>query len=159
VREKLEGGSDFKVGRGVKNFQLVNFRSSFPCWVRSFKLIHTSWMKRNEFKCMILRFLKLGFLKAVLLNPTRRVNPGPGQPGTRSTRWLDRSGFTKRPVGATARSNPGEPGRDPVFFFFKCEIWNPLVYNYIYSMSQEKSHVFSMWDKKTFWFKYFNLKG
>jgi hypothetical protein len=24
--------------------------------------------------------------------------------------------------------------------------------------SQEKSYAFSMWDKKIFWFKYFNLK-
>jgi len=30
---------------------------------------------------MIIRFLKLGFLKAVLLNPAWRVNPGPGRLG------------------------------------------------------------------------------
>ena len=29
----------------------------------------------------------------------------------------------------------------------------------IYTLcSQEKNYVFSMWDKKYFWFKYFNLK-
>jgi hypothetical protein len=49
------------------------------------------------------------------------IKPGPaGRPGIRSTRWLDRSGFNKKPVMATARPNPGDPGkpeRDPVFFF------------------------------------------
>jgi len=38
------------------------------------------------------------------------IKPGPaGRPGTRSTRWLDRSGFNKRPAVATARPNPGDP--------------------------------------------------
>jgi len=45
----------------------------------------------------------------LLLNPAR--------PGG-STRWLDRSGFNTRSAVATARPNPGEPERDPVFFFF-----------------------------------------
>jgi hypothetical protein len=55
---------------------------------------------------------------SLLLNPAQ---PGPaGRPGTRSTWWLDRSGFNKRPAVETARPNPGdlgEPERDPVFFF------------------------------------------
>ena len=57
--------------------------------------------------------------------PARRVDPGPGRPGgwtgpgltkdrlwqqpgqTRVTRWVD-----------PGPGRPGEPGRDPVFFFF-----------------------------------------
>jgi hypothetical protein len=77
-----------------------------------------------------------------------------------STQWLDRSGFNKKPAGATARPNPSDPAGRPmtranpgenrcfVFFSFKYGIWNPLIYIYIYS--QEKSHVFLMWDKKYF---------
>jgi hypothetical protein len=61
---------------------------------------------------MFLKGLAAVMLKPLLLNPAR--------PGG-STRWLDRFGFNKRPAVATARPNlgdPGEPGRDPVFFFF-----------------------------------------
>jgi hypothetical protein len=37
-------------------------------------------------------------------------------------------------------------------------MWN-LKYISIYTLcSQEKNYVFSMWDNKLFWFKYFNLK-
>jgi len=56
---------------------------------------------------------------AVLLNPARLGG---------STRWLDQSGCNKRSAGATTRPkpgrpigsphDPGEPGRDPIFFFF-----------------------------------------
>jgi len=76
----------------------------------------------------------------VLLNPAR---PG--------TWWLDRSGFNKRPAEATTRPNPvdpGEPGRDPFFFFFSNVVFETHLY--IYSMFPRKSHVFSMWDKKHF---------
>jgi hypothetical protein len=46
---------------------------------------------------------------------TSVIKPGQtGRPGTRSTRWLNRSGFTKRPAGAIARSNPGEPAGRPM---------------------------------------------
>ena len=73
------------------------------------------------------------------INHCYKTWPGPADwPGTRSTQWLDRSGFSKRSAVETARSNPGDPaGRlgtraNPVetrcFFFFKCGIWNPLVY-------------------------------
>ena len=79
---------------------------------------------------------------APLLNPAR--------PGG-STRWLDRSGFNKRPAVATARPNsgdPGEPERNLVFFFF--QIWDLKSISIYTIYSQEKSHVFSMWDKKPF---------
>jgi hypothetical protein len=61
-----------------------------------------------------------------------------------STQWLDRSGFNKKPAGATARPNPSDPAGRPmtranpgenrcfVFFSFKYGIWNPLIYIYIY---------------------------
>jgi hypothetical protein len=58
---------------------------------------------------------------------------------TRSTRWV----------------NPW-PGRDPNFFF---QMWDLKLISIYTLCSQEKSYVFSMWDKKSFWFKYFNLKG
>ena len=75
----------------------------------------------------------------LLLNPAR--------PGG-STRWLDQSRFNKRSAVATARPNPGEPGRDPKCFFFQMWDLKPIS---IYTLCfQEKSHVFSMWDKKPF---------
>jgi len=64
-------------------------------------------------------------LRALLLNPAR---PG------RLTRWLDRSGFNKRPAVATTLPNPGDPAGRPrtqtnpdetrfvCFFSFKCVI-------------------------------------
>jgi hypothetical protein len=59
----------------------------------------------------------------ITLKPSYKTRPDlAGRPGTRSTRWLDQSGFNKRLARVTARQNPvdpGEPGRDPVFFFFK----------------------------------------
>lgn len=62
--------------------------------------------------------------RPLLLNPVR--------PGG-STRRLDRSEFSKRPVVATARPNSGDPAGRPgtranpdetwfFFFFFKCGI-------------------------------------
>ena len=54
--------------------------------------------------------------------PARRVDPGPGRPGG----WTG-PGFIKdrlwqqpgRPGWSTRNpGDPGEPGRDPVFFFF-----------------------------------------
>ena len=89
----------------------------------------------------------------------------PAWPGG-STRWLDRSGFNKSPVGTITWKNLIDPTGQPMnranpdetHFFLKCEIWNPLVY-ILYIPKKKKSYVFSMWDKKTFWFKYFNLKG
>ena len=43
------------------------------------------------------------------------VSPGPaGWPGTRLTRWLDRSGFNKRPVGATTWQNLVDPAGRPM---------------------------------------------
>ena len=84
--------------------------------------------------------------KPQLLNPAR--------PGTRSTRWLDRSGFNKRSAVATTRPNPGdpEPGwprrtrtRPGFFFFFQMWDLKPIS---IYTLCfHEKNHVFSMWDK------------
>ena len=52
---------------------------------------------------------------------------------------------------ATARPNtgdPGEPERDPFFFFFL--MWDLKSISIYTICSQEKSHVFSMWDKKPF---------
>jgi hypothetical protein len=57
---------------------------------------------------MILRFFKLGFLKKMLLNPARRVNPGPGGwtgPGLLKDRLGQQPGQT--------RANP-----DETWFFF-----------------------------------------
>jgi hypothetical protein len=64
----------------------------------------------------------------VLLNPDRP---------DRLIRGLDMSGFIKRPVSATTRSNLVDPAGQPVtrvrtdqdqVFFFKCGFWNPSVY-------------------------------
>jgi hypothetical protein len=76
------------------------------------------------------------------------IKPGPaGRPGIRSTRWLDRSGFNKKPVMATARAIRANPNETRFFFF---QMWD-LKHISIYTLcSQEKSHVFSMWDKKPF---------
>ena len=92
----------------------------------------------------------------------------PAWPGW-STRWLDRSEFIKRPAVATALPNSGDPAGRPgtqvtranpdetqFFFFFKCGIWNPLVYILYVPM---KKTMFFQCGIKTFWFKYFNLKG
>ena len=72
----------------------------------------------------------------------------PGRPGSGSrTRWLDQFRFNKRPVIVTAQPNPGEPEQDSNFFK---KIWDLKPIS-IYSLcSQEKSHVFLMWDKKSF---------
>jgi len=70
------------------------------------------------------------------------IKPGPaGRPGTRSTRWLDRSRFNKRPAVTTARPNPNETR----FFFFQMWDLKPII---IYTLCfHEKNHIFSMWDK------------
>jgi hypothetical protein len=64
------------------------------------------------------------------------------------------AGFNKRQVEETAWSNPGDPagrpGRTrtrPGFFFL---MWDLKPINIYTLFSQEKSHVFSMWDKKPF---------
>jgi hypothetical protein len=62
---------------------------------------------------MILRFLKLGFLKAVLLNPTRRVNPGPGRPGG----WTG-PGLLKDRLGQQPGQTRANPDETRFFFFF-----------------------------------------
>ena len=75
----------------------------------------------NSWSCFkIFLFLFMG--DTWLLNPARRVDlvAGPVR-------------FNKKPAGATTRQNPVDPwlGRTrktPGFFFFKCGIWNPLVY-------------------------------
>jgi len=72
---------------------------------------------------------------------------------------MDRSGFNKRPAVATARSNPGdpgEPGRDPIFFF---QMWDLKLISIYTLCSQEKRSCFFNVEYKIFWFKYFNLKG
>ena len=38
-------------------------------------------------------------------------------------------------------------------------MWNLKSFNIYILCSQEKSYVFSIQDKKPFWFKYYNLKG
>jgi hypothetical protein len=44
--------------------------------------------------------------------------------------------------------------------YFIFLMWDLKPFNLYTLCSQEKkSCVFSMWDKKYFWFKYFNLKG
>jgi hypothetical protein len=42
-----------------------------------------------------------------------------------------------------------------MFYFFNVGL---KPYNIYALCSQEKSYVFSMWDKKYFWLKYFNLE-
>jgi hypothetical protein len=37
-----------------------------------------------------------------------------GRPGTGPTRWLDQSGFVKRPAGATTQQNPVDPAGQPM---------------------------------------------
>jgi len=88
--------------------------------------------------------------RLLLLNPAR--------PGG-STRWLDRSGFNKRPAVATARPNPGDPelGRTrtrPGFFFF-FQMWDLKPIS-IYTLCSHKKTLFFQYGIKTFWFKYFN---
>jgi hypothetical protein len=110
----------------------------------------------NNCACHSPRLLFLGLCNGAFIwqKGTRQETKGvwstllnPVWPGG-STRWLDRSGFNKRPAVATARPNPDELGRDPVFFFF--QMWD-LKSISIYTLCfQEKSHVFLMWDKKPF---------
>ena len=38
-------------------------------------------------------------------------------------------------------------------------MWDLKPFSICTLCSQEKINVFSMWDKNSFWFKYFNLKG
>jgi hypothetical protein len=77
-----------------------------------------------------------------------------GQPGIRLTWWLDRSGFVKRPSGATTRQNPVDPwpGRDPVFFFFKCG-FSPVSFFFIFFswlLTLFKVHYINIRRKKLF---------
>jgi hypothetical protein len=71
--------------------------------------------------------------QALLLNLPRQVDLGPGRPG----------GWT----GPGLIKDPSEPERDPVFFF---QMWDLKSISIYIICSQEKSHVFSMWDKKPF---------
>jgi hypothetical protein len=113
----------------------------------------------HDFKHVVLSRLYIVdkfYMSSTVIKPGPAGRPGgwtgPGltkdrlwqQPGqTRVTRWVD--------------LGPGRTRMRPGFFFF--QMWD-LKHISIYTLySQEKSHVFSMWDKKTFWFKYFNLKG
>jgi len=87
--------------------------------------------------------------KPQLLNPARLGG---------STRWLDRSGFNKRPAVAIAWPNPGDPaGRprtrvtranpDETWFFFSFQMWDLKPISIYTLCFHEKNHVFSMWDK------------
>jgi len=96
---------------------------------------------------------------------TTVIKPNPagpaGRPGIRSTWWLDRSGFNKRPAVATARPNPvtrwvdpepRRPGRTrtrPGFFcfFFQIQMWDLKLISIYTLYFHEKNHVFSMWGK------------
>jgi len=85
----------------------------------------------------------------LLLNPARRVDPGPGGwtgSGLIKDRLWQQPGQTR----ATRRVNPG-PGRTrtrPLFFFF--QMWDLKSISIYTICAQEKSHVFSMWNKKSF---------
>jgi len=83
-----------------------------------------------------LKYLKQIFLALSLtvMSDPRALLLNPARPGG-SNRWLDRSGFNKRPAVATARPNPSNPAGQPgtqvtranpdetwFFFFFKCGI-------------------------------------
>ncbi|KAJ6870104.1 hypothetical protein NC652_035878 [Populus alba x Populus x berolinensis] len=61
------------------------------------------WSKVEEERayCIMSIVLKPG--------PARRVDPGPGRPGTRPTRARDRSGWRPKPAWELARSNPINP--------------------------------------------------
>jgi hypothetical protein len=37
-------------------------------------------------------------------------------------------------------------------------MWDLKTFSIYTLCSQEKNYIFSMWNKKPFWFKYFNLK-
>ena len=87
---------------------------------------------------MILKFLLISWL----LNQAR--------PGG-STWWLDRFGFNKRSARATTRQNPIDPTGQPMtratrtrpnVFFFKCGIWNPLIYILYVPKKKEKRTMF-----------------
>ena len=57
--------------------------------------------------------------------PTRRVDPGPGRPGGWTGPGLTKDRLWQQPGQTRATWDPGEPGRNPVFFFFfffKCGI-------------------------------------
>ena len=83
--------------------------------------------------------------EALLLNPAW---------SSESIWWLDRSGFNKRPAVTTAWPNQDDPGpgrtrtRPGFFFFF--QMWGLKSISIYTLCSQEKSHVFSTWDKKSF---------
>jgi hypothetical protein len=86
----------------------------------------------------------------IKLGPARQVDLGPGRPGgwTGPDLLKDRPGQQPDQTRATRRSthDPGEPGRDPFFF----QMWDLKPISIYTLCSQEKSHVFSTWDKKIF---------
>ena len=115
-----------------QTFTRVQFQLLFLCSILI--IIYTSYF---NFEAIEKRDNKH---KPQLLNPARPDG---------STWWLDRSGFNKRPAVATARPNPGdpgEPGRDLVFFFF-FQMWDLKPISIYTLCFHEKNHVFSMWDK------------
>ena len=82
--------------------------------------------------------------------PARRVDPGPGRPGGWTGPGLTKDQQWQQPGQTRAtRANPDETRFVCLFFFF-FQMWD-LKHISIYTLcSQEKSHVFSMWDKKPF---------
>jgi len=60
-------------------------------------------------------------------------------------RLWQQPGQTRRPGGSTRNpGDPGEPGRDTVFFFLMWDLKPIDIYTLCF---HEKNHVFSMWDK------------
>jgi hypothetical protein len=91
--------------------------------------------------------------QALLLNLSRQVDLGPGRPGGWTGPGLIKDRLWQQPgqTRATRPVDPSEPERDPVFIFF--QMWDLKSISIYTICSQEKSHVFSMWDKKPFGLK------
>jgi len=49
--------------------------------------------------------------------PARRVDSGPGRPGGWTGPGLTKDRLWQQPGQTRATRDPGEPGRDPIFFF------------------------------------------
>ena len=78
-----------------------------------------------------------------------RVLPGQPTGSTGSHRVMTFLIFSStRPGSSPGSTRRAGPGFKTMVYIF-----------YIHKKKVKKSYVFSMWNKKSFWFKYFNLKG